>query len=170
MPRTRLQRHIPHKPDDLLALVSNIEDYPNFINLVSNVRRVGKPEIKGSKESFDAEMIVKYKFISENVRCRVDIDHDAKTIRAQKSGKGGPVKVLDNQWAFHELSNGQTLVDFFVDVSLKAFPLNSLLAAKFDDAAEHIMKLFMKKAAQSCPKVKSDQIDLAAERKRLGLS
>lgn len=170
MPKTRLLRHVPHAPSDLLDFVSNIEGYPVFINLVSDVRRIGKPEIVGSKESFEAEMLVKYKFIRENVRCRVDIDHEAKTIRAQKSGRGGPVKVLDNQWVFHELSNGQTLVDFFVDVSLKAFPLNSLLATKFDDAAEHIMKLFMLKAAQTCPKVKARRIDLEDEKKRLGLN
>jgi len=51
------------------------------------------------------------------------VRNDSRRILVKKADKGGAVKSLENNWIFYELSDGSTLVDFDVDVRLKAFPL-----------------------------------------------
>ena len=79
------------------------------------------------------------------------------------------MKTLENTWKFHPLSDGSTAVEFYVDVSLKAFPLNMLIRDKMDKASDVIMNAFVARAAQICKPVKGEGVDLAAEYRRLGL-
>ncbi len=153
MPKTRLERRVMHRPEDLLELVANVEQYPSFINLLSALRVKNRQQISDHVESFEAEATVSFKFISETFKSKVTIDRQNNTINVTKSGSGGAVKSLENSWEFKELSDGSTMIDFYVSVDLKAFPLNMLLRDKFGKAGDHIMNLFVKKASQTCEKV-----------------
>ena len=166
MPTASFTRHICHDADDLLEMVANVEDYPKFINLISALRITKKL----SETDFEAEAVVAYKMIRESFKSLIHIDREKKFIRVSKAEKGGAVKTLENTWTFHPLSDGSTAVEFFVDVSLKAFPLNMLIREKMDKASDVIMNAFVARAAQVCKPVKSDGLDLAAEYKTLGLS
>ncbi len=163
MPETRLKNRIMHSPADLLNLVVDVERYPEFINLLSALRVTNRKEISEGVETFEAEATVSYKFISENFRSHITADRVNNRVVVKKHGKGGAVKNLQNTWDFHELSDGSTLVDFYVSVNLKAFPLNMLLRDKFDKAGKHIMKLFEVKASQTLPKVGNPDLDWQAE-------
>lgn len=169
MPSTKLFRRVKNTPEDLIDLVSDVEGYPKFITLISAVR-VSDHEKTDPLESFEAEASVTYKFVNEKFRSLVKVDHEQKTIKVTKAKRGGIVKTLENSWVFHELGDGSTLVEFFVNVSLSAFPLNLLLRDKFDKAAEHMMKLFMRRAELVYPKVGTDELKLEAELTRLGLT
>lgn len=153
MPKTRIQRRVMHRPDDLLEFVANVEEYPSFINLLSAIRVKDRKKLSDHVESFEAEATVNFKFISENFKSTVFIDREKRTIDVKKSGSGGAVKRLENNWAFKELADGSTLIDFYVSVDLKAFPLNMLLRDKFGKAGDHIMNLFVKRASQICETV-----------------
>ena len=166
MPSASFTRHICHDPDDLLEMVANVEDYPTFINLIS-VLRITK---KLSDTDFEAEAVVAYKMIRESFKSLIHVDRDKKFIRVTKAEKGGAVKTLENTWKFHALRDGSTAVEFYVDVSLKAFPLNMLIRDKMDKASDVIMNAFVARAAQVCKPVKSDGLDLTAEYAKLGLS
>ena len=165
MPSTRFQRHVCHAPDELLEMVANVEDYPKFINLISALRITKQI----SETDFEAEAVISYKMIRESFRSLVYIDRAARYISVTKAEKGGAVKTLKNEWTFHALEDGSTLVDFYVDVSLKAFPLNILIREKMDKAADVIMGAFEARAAQVCKPVKSAGVDLAAAKRELGL-
>ena len=165
MPTANFTRHICHDADDLLEMVANVEDYPTFINLISALR-ITKTI---SDTDFEAEAIVSYKMIRESFKSLIHVDRDNKFIRVTKAEKGGAVKTLENTWKFHPLSDGSTAVEFFVDVGLKAFPLNMLIKDKMDRASNVIMNAFLARAAQICKPVKSEGRDLVAEYKRLGL-
>ncbi|WP_026940607.1 type II toxin-antitoxin system RatA family toxin [Hellea balneolensis] len=165
MPTASFTRHICHDADELLEMVANVEDYPTFINLISALRITKKI----SETDFEAEAIVAYKMIRESFKSLIHIERDKKFIRVTKAEKGGAVKTLENTWKFHPLSDGTTAVEFFVDVSLKAFPLNMLIRDKMDKASDVIMDAFTARAKQICKPVKSDGLDLTAEYKRLGL-
>jgi coenzyme Q-binding protein COQ10 len=165
MPTANFTRHICHDADDLLEMVANVEDYPTFINLISALR-ITKTI---SDTDFEAEAIVSYKMIRESFKSLIHVDRDNKFIRVTKAEKGGAVKTLENTWKFHPLSDGSTAVEFFVDVGLKAFPLNMLIKDKMDRASNVIMNAFLARAAQICKPVKSEGLDLVAEYKRLGL-
>lgn len=166
MPSASFTRHISHAPDDLLEMVANVEDYPTFINLIS-VLRITK---QISDTDFEAEAVVAYKMIRESFKSLIHVDRGKKFIRVTKAEKGGAVKTLENTWKFHALPDGSTAVEFYVDVSLKAFPLNMLIRDKMDKASDVIMNAFVARAAQVCKPVKSDGLDLTAEYAKLGLS
>lgn len=170
MASTRLVRRIMASPRDLTTLVSDVEKYPEFINLISALRVSKHTKISETQEQFEADATVAYKFVRESFRSLVKVDHAKNTIAVSKADHGGAVKTLQNDWHFHGLSDGSTLVDFSIDVSLKAYPLEILLREKFDRAGEKMMTLFENKAARDCPKVGAPDLDVMAECKRLGLS
>ena len=162
MPKTRLQKHLPYSATDLIAFVSDVEGYAKFINVISAIRVIGPRKSTEHGESFEAEMAVSYKFLTERVRCTVNVDHQSQTVIVRKSGHGGAIKTLINDWAFHSLSDGTTVVDFYVDVTLKSAALNFLAKSKFADITKRIMALFIRRADQVCTTIKSDA-DVSAE-------
>ena len=165
MPTVSIIRHIPHAADDLLDMVADVEEYPSFINLISALRITKRI----SDTDFEAEAVVAYKMIRENFKSLIHVDRKNKFIRVTKAEKGGAVKTLENTWKFHPLSDGSTLVEFYVDVSLKAFPLNILIKDKMGKATDVIMNAFVARAAMVCKPANITEIDLTAEYRRLGL-
>jgi len=153
-----------------MALVADVENYTRFISLFSALRVTKHKEISAHHEQFEATAVISYKFLSETFRSVVDVHHDSRRIHVTKAGKGGAVKSLRNDWSFYELSDGSTLVDFEVDVRLKAYPLEILAREKFPKVADKIMGLFLNYAAETCEIVGEPSIDLAAEMSRLGIS
>jgi len=167
MPSAAFKKHIRHAPNELVELVSNVEEYPKFIDLITHLRITKRIDEK----NFEAEAIVAYKAIRQTFKSLIHVDNDKKFIRVTKAQKGGAVKLLENRWTFHELSDGTTLVDFYVDVTLAAFPLNILIRDKFQKASVEIMNAFETRAGEVCTAIKTDTpIDLAIEKRRLGLA
>ena len=165
MPRAHIMRRIRNRPEDLFDLVADVENYPEFINLIS-VLRVTK---KLSETEFEAEAIVAYKMISETFRSHITVDREDLEIAVTKAQKGGAVKSLLNSWKFYPLEDGSTLVDVVVDVRLKAMPLEFLLRDKFAKASAHIVSVFEKRASQDFPLVGDVEYDCAPEMAALGL-
>ena len=108
--------------------------------------------------------------LRESFRSRIHVDREKKFIRVIKAEKGGAVRTLENTWRFHPLSDGSTAIEFFVDVSLKVFPLDILVREKMDKASDIIMGAFERRAAVVCKLVESEGLDLSAEYARLALS
>ena len=165
MPSTQFTRHICHDADELLEMVADVENYPQFITLISALRITKKI----SDTDFEAEAIVSYKMLRESFRSSIHVDREKKFIRVSKAEKGGAVKTLENTWYFHPLSDGSTAIEFYVDVSLKVFPLDILVREKMDKASDIIMGAFERRAGQVCKPITSDGLDLSAEYTRLGL-
>ena len=147
-------------------MVADVENYPQFISLISALRITKKI----SETDFEAEAIVSYKMLRESFRSLIHIDRETKFIRVTKAEKGGAVKTLENTWKFHTLSDGTTAVEFFIEVSLKAFPLNILIQEKMQKASDVIMSAFERRAADVCKPIESGGLDLSAEYARLGLA
>jgi len=166
VPSTHLIRRVCAAPDDVFNVVADVESYPKFINLISGLRITKQL----SETDFEAEAIVAYKMLRETFRSRIHIDRDESRISVTKAEAGGAVKTLENSWKFYPLSDGSTAVDFYVDVSLKAFPLNILIRDKMERATDVIMQAFERRTAQICTPIGDDKLNLALEYKRLGLS
>ena len=147
-------------------MVADVENYPKFINLISALRITKRR----SDTDFEAEAIVAYKMLRETFKSQIHVDKDARTIRVFKAEKGGAVKTLENLWKFHPLDDGSTLVEFRVDVNLKAFPLNILIREKMGKATDVILGAFETRAAQICTPVNSEGVDVAAQCKALGIT
>ena len=169
MAEAHLSRRIRHSPEDLIHLVSNVESYPEFINLISAMRVLKRTSVTETHERFEADATVSYKFISENFSSVVDVHKHTRQIRVRKAERGGAVKTLQNDWTFHALEDGSTLVEFYIEVKLKAYPLEVLLRDKFEKASVHIMNLFEKKASQIYPYTGANEHDVQKEYVRLNL-
>lgn len=165
MPNTHLIRRIQSDPEALFNFVADVENYPQFINLISAIRITKKL----SETEFEAEAVIAYKMISETFRSHITVDREALTISVTKAEAGGAVKLLLNSWAFYPLKDGSTLVDVTVNVKLKAKPLEFLLRNKFDIASTNIINAFETRAGQTLPKVGEDDYDFTAELESLGL-
>lgn len=166
MPSTKFIRRIHHDSEELLEMVANVEDYPKFINLISALRITKQL----NETDFEAEAVVSYKMLRENFKSLIHIDRVNKIIRVTKAERGGAVKTLENVWKFHSLSDGTTAVEFYVDVSLKAFPLNMLIREKMSKTSEIVMTAFEERAAKVCAPVQGSDLDLTAEYAQLGIS
>ncbi len=148
-----ISRHLTYSPEDLLAMVVDVNAYPEFINFISSVRILSKKQISPHIEEMIADVVVQYKFFRETFRSKVIIDRENLQINIGKEGHGGAVRSLANIWDFRLLSDGSTQIDFDLEVSLKAVPLEFLLRNKLDKAAEIIMQAFENRAAQICKPV-----------------
>ena len=146
-------------------MVSDVERYPEFINLLSGLRITKRL----SETEFEAEAIVAYKMISETFRSHITANREDLTIQVKKADKSGVVKSLDNSWKFFPLKDGSSLVDVQVSVALKAKPLEFLLRDKFGKASVHIVNLFEKRASQNVPMVGELDYDFKPEMMALGL-
>ena len=169
MPEVRYAKRIFHSPDDLLDMVADVERYPEFVDLISELRITKVEERSPSHTHFEAEAVVVYKMVNEVFGSQVDIYRDQHKIVVQKSERGGAVRKLLNEWVFHPLPDGSTLVEFFVDVRLKAFFLDGLLASKFDKAANQVMDSFQAQAARLYEPAGEESYDAAADIARLDL-
>mgnify|MGYP000018709133 FL=1 len=159
MPSVKLIKHLEYDAGDLLSLVANVEDYPNFINLISALRIKNRSNLN----NFEAEAVVSYKLLRECFKSRVMIDPQKRSIFVEKSGDGGALKSLMNKWVFYKLSNGSTAVLFEVDVSLKAFPLNLLVQSRINRYSEIIMEAFENRASELFKKVNKCGVDFIKE-------
>ena len=169
MAEARYAKRVMHSPDDLLEMVADVERYPEFVDLISELRITKREERSATHTAFEAEAVVSYKMINEVFASKVDVLRDQHKIVVTKSDRGGAVKSLLNEWVFHPLPDGSTLVEFFVAVKLKAFFLDGLLAQKFESAATQIMDKFEVQADRLYAKVGSEGYDASADIARLGL-
>jgi coenzyme Q-binding protein COQ10 len=164
MPSTRFLERVPHCPDCVMSLVTNVERYPDFIPAMTALRKT-----KDLDDGFEAEAMINFKGVTETFASRITIDEDARTVTVQKAQRGGPVKALQNHWHFYELSDGSTLIDFEVEVRLM-FPLESLLRQKFDKARAVIRNVFVQQALDNCETLSDEpELNIEAEVKKLGL-
>ena len=147
MPAADFLERIPHAPDCVMKLVTDVERYPEFIPAMAALRKT-----RDLPDGFEAEAMIAYKGIRETFASRITTDPVARTVTVEKAQRGGPVKSLHNRWQFHELSDGSTLVDFHVDVRL-VFPLESLLRQKFNEAKTVIRNVFVQQALDNCERV-----------------
>lgn len=155
MPSTSIQTHLPFAAGELITLVADVERYPEFISAISALRVIGARTVTQTGETFEAEMRIAYKFLSERVRCHVAVDHASQRIDVSKSGNDGALRSLSNVWKFHSLSDGSTALDFSVDVELKSAPLNFLARQKFDEIAERVMAKFIARSHDKCTLIDS---------------
>ena len=124
MPDLFYERHTPHLPERMFALVSDLEAYPRFI-----------PNCKALKVKTDpndasvhyATMTIKFGPITQSYTSKVTADPNALTITAV--AVDGPFSYLDSKWTFEREGEG-TRVKFDIDFKFN----NPLIAAVAEPA------------------------------------
>ncbi|OQM74397.1 type II toxin-antitoxin system RatA family toxin [Manganibacter manganicus] len=142
MPKFEATRRVPHSPDEMFALVADIEKYPQFVPLCESLSIRSRKERDG-RSVLIADMSVGYKAIRETFTTQVLLKPEDKVIDVKYID--GPFKYLSNVWSFEPASDG-CFVRFFIDYEFKSRLLAAVMGTMFDRAFRMFAEAFEKRA------------------------
>lgn len=145
MPQFETRRTVPQSPDQMFALVADVEKYPEFLPLCEGLSVRSRKERDG-KVLLVADMTVGYKAIRETFTTQVLLNAAERAIDVKYLD--GPFKYLDNRWRFNEQPNGGCEVHFFIDYEFKSRMLGMLMGSMFDRAFRMFSEAFEKRASK----------------------
>ncbi|MBX3596335.1 MAG: type II toxin-antitoxin system RatA family toxin [Rhizobiaceae bacterium] len=142
MPSFQTNRSVPHTPEQMFALVADVEKYPQFLPLCEALTVRSSRERDG-KTLLVADMTVGYKAIRETFTSQVLLKPDENVIEVKYLD--GPFKHLTNIWRFAPHPTGCE-VQFFIDYEFKSRILSAVMGAMFDRAFRMFSEAFEKRA------------------------
>lgn len=143
MPKYETTRLVPHTPEQMFALVADVERYPEFLPMCEALSVRSRRERDGVT-LLVADMTVGYKAIRETFTSQVVLKPTANRIDVKYID--GPFKYLNNRWQFEETAGGGTEIGFFIDYEFKSRVLGALMGAMFDRAFRMFAEAFEKRA------------------------
>lgn len=143
MPRHHIEKILPYTPDQLFALVGNVDAYPEFVPWIQSMRTWNARSEGEGVSLVDAQAGVGFAFLKEKFSTRVRRDAAARQVDVQLLS--GPFKHLANRWRFVEVAGG-TKIEFDIDFEFKSRLLSGMLAANFHHAVDKLMSCFEARA------------------------
>jgi coenzyme Q-binding protein COQ10 len=143
MPQHETTRHVRHKPENMFALVADVDKYPEFLPLCEALSVRSRRE-KDGRTILVADMTVGYKAIRETFTSQVYLKPDELAIDVKYLD--GPFRYLTNEWRFEAAEDGGSIVHFFIDYEFKSRMLGMLMGAMFDRAFRMFTSAFEKRA------------------------
>ncbi|MGR6430886.1 type II toxin-antitoxin system RatA family toxin [Rhizobium sp. PAMB 3174] len=144
MPKFETVRSVPHTPDQMFALVADVERYPEFLPLCEALTVRSRKEREG-KTLLVADMSIGYKAIRETFTTQVLLKPDEHAIDVKYID--GPFRYLDNRWRFEPEGEGGCQIRFYIDYEFKSRILGAMMGAMFDRAFRMFAEAFEKRAA-----------------------
>jgi len=141
--RHHVTKVLPYTPDQLRALVGDVERYPEFVPWISAMRTWNARELGDGVDTLDAEAGVGFSFLKERFATRVRRDAAGQQIDVNLLS--GPFRKLANRWRFFDDPDG-TRVEFDIDFEFKSRLLDGLLKANFHHAVDRLMTCFEDRA------------------------
>jgi coenzyme Q-binding protein COQ10 len=137
MPTHAEQRVLPYTPEQLFALVADIERYPEFLPWCIGAR------IKERQPNLVvADLIIGFKVFRERFTSRVVLDLPGKI---DVTYAEGPFRYLDNHWTFERAPEG-CRIGFFVDFEFKSRLMQKVIEVLFSEAVRRMVGAFEKRA------------------------
>lgn len=146
MPMFRTTRVVRFTPEQMFALVADVEKYPEFLPLCTALtirRRLTTP---AGQAQLIAAMSIGYKAISETFTSRVTLDVANNKILVEYMD--GPFRHLDNRWSFAALGDGGCEIGFFISYEFASRTLGLLMGTMFDRAFRRFAEAFEARAGQ----------------------
>ena len=137
--RHQVTRTLPYTPDQLFALVGDVDAYPQFVPWIVGMRTWNSRIDSQGMSWTDAEAKVGFSFLKETFSTRVRRDPAGRQIDVGLIS--GPFKFLRNQWRFEPEGEG-TRVVFDIDFEFKSKMLGALLTSNFSHAVDKLMACF----------------------------
>jgi coenzyme Q-binding protein COQ10 len=143
MARFSLNRVLPYAAHDLWEMVGDASKYPEFVPWISGLRTYN-PQIQSeSLYTYDADVSVGFKMLSEHFSTRVTRNAADQTVNMDLLK--GPFRHLKGRWRFSQTEQG-THIDLDMDVELKNPFLEAMLRTNFDRAVQKLMQVFEQRA------------------------
>jgi coenzyme Q-binding protein COQ10 len=139
MPTHAEQRVLPYTPEQLFALVADVERYPEFLPWC-----VGARIRERTPEMITADLIIGFKMFRERFTSRVRLDPPK---RIDVAYTDGPFRYLDNHWIFERVPGG-CRIEFFVDFEFKSRILQKVIEVLFSEAVRRMVAAFEGRAEQ----------------------
>ncbi len=140
MPHHKETRRLPYSPEQMFALVADVQSYEKFLPWVTAIR------VRSDSETeMVADMIVGFKGLRESFTSRV---HKKRPERVHVDYLDGPLKHLSNDWRFRPDTNGGVLVDFEVDFAFRNKLFEMMAGQMFDKALRKMISAFEARAAE----------------------
>jgi coenzyme Q-binding protein COQ10 len=142
LPTFEMTRPVPFRPEQMFAVVADVERYPEFLPLCEGLH-VRTREEKGAESVLTATMTVGYRAIRESFTSRV-------TLRPLKNEidvayLDGPFTHLDNRWRFRDAPGGSE-IHFFIHYAFASRVLGLVMGAVFDKAVRKYAEAFEERA------------------------
>jgi coenzyme Q-binding protein COQ10 len=137
MPNHAEQRVLPYTPEQLFALVADIERYPEFLPWC-----VGARITERRADLIVADLIIGFRMFRERFTSRVALDPPRRIDVAYTEG---PFRYLNNHWVF-EKAPGGCRINFFVDFEFKSRLLQKLIEVLFSEAVRRMVGAFERRA------------------------
>ena len=142
MPRFNTVRRVPFTPQQMFAVVADVERYPEFLPLVEGLTVLERKE-SGEATELTATMTVGYKAITERFTTRVVLAPEAGEIRVRHID--GPFSHLENDWRFAAAEGGCD-VHFTIDYAFRSTMLSLLVGGAFEKAVKSYTEAFEARA------------------------
>lgn len=132
------KRVVSHTPEQLYALVLDVQKYPQFLPWCLAAR------VKSQTESeLTADLIIGFNMFRETFTSYVEFDSDKLVIDVRYAE--GPFKHLTNNWKFLPHEDGCE-IDFYVDFEFNSRLLQSVIETLFTEAVRRMVRAFEARA------------------------
>ena len=137
MPTHAEKRVLPYAPEQLFALVADVERYPEFLPwcLAARVRE-RRPDL------MVADMIIGFRMFRERFTSRVVLGPPS---RIDVTYAEGPFRRLHNHWVFERVPGG-CRIDFYVDFEFTSRLMQRMIEVLFSEAVRRMVGAFEKRA------------------------
>ena len=140
MPTHAEKRVIPFTPEQLFAVVADIEKYPEFLPwcIATRIRR-------REGKVVHADMVIGFKMFRERFTTRDVLDPPR---RIDVSYHDGPFKYLNNHWIFEPHGDGHCELDFYIDFEFHSRLFQKMVGVIFNEAVRLMVTAFEKRARE----------------------
>ena len=132
------KRPLPYSPEQLFALVADVDKYPEFLPWCVGARVRSQTE-----ELIVADLVIGYKVFRERFTSKVKLD---KPGRIDVEYSDGPFRYLNNHWIFERNHDGSTTIDFYVDFEFRSRLMQKMIGAVFNEAVKRMVQAFEQRA------------------------
>ena len=145
MPAFATQRLMSYTPEQMFALVADIEKYPQFLPLCETLSIKRHYTDNQGREILIADMTCGYRTLRENFTSRVCLNRAQNEILVEYID--GPFRYLENKWLFSKHNKG-CMVAFNIEYEFKSRMLGLLVGSLFDKAFRKFASAFEARAGK----------------------
>jgi coenzyme Q-binding protein COQ10 len=142
MPRVIKNKLCDISQKNAYEIVKDFEKYPEFLPWCGGSRLKSRRFHDDNIEEFTADLIIKYKFLTEVFTTKVICNHQNFNIDIHYLS--GPFHHLHSYWRFHNIANisDQCNIEFMIDFSVKSGTIQSILSLFFEQAMNKMITAF----------------------------
>ena len=142
MPKASVTRLIECKKEQLIDLVLDIENYPEFVPFCIDAHIYEKKN-QGNLIKIVADLTIGKGSLKDTYKSDVQFNKKNNTIKVVNIG--GPLKHLENNWIFIDKEVG-TEISFDIDFEIENKFLNIIMEKSFQFGLDKIADAFQKRA------------------------